>query len=63
LPDGFGVDYIEVLKRNYPDVKIVMISGFSKEAKDVAMENGADVFLEKPFTKEQLYKSVHALLN
>ena len=63
LPDGFGVDYIEVLKRNYPDIKIVMISGFSKEAKDVAMENGADIFLEKPFTKEQLYKSVHSLLN
>ena len=27
LPDGFGVDFIPVLKKNYPAVKIIMISG------------------------------------
>jgi DNA-binding response OmpR family regulator len=40
-----------------------MISGFDASAKDVALENGADLFLEKPFTRDQLYQSVKGLLN
>jgi two-component system, OmpR family, response regulator len=63
LPDGFGIDYIPDIKKNYPDIKIIMISGFDGSAKDVALENGADIFLEKPFTKQQLYDSVKSLLN
>jgi two-component system OmpR family response regulator len=62
LPDGFGVDFIAYIKTNYPDVKIVMISGFDGSVKDVALESGADVFLEKPFTKTQLHDAIlHAL--
>ena len=63
LPDGFGVDFISVIKKNYPQVKIIMISGYDGSAKDVALENGADVFLSKPFTKDQLYTSIKGLLN
>ena len=63
LPDGFGIDFISVLKKKYPAIKIIMISGFDASAKDVALENGADVFLEKPFTREQLYQSIKGLLN
>jgi two-component system, OmpR family, response regulator len=63
LPDGFGVDFIPMLKKNYPNVKIAMISGYDGAAKDVALDNGADTFIEKPFTKDQLSKSVKALLN
>ncbi len=63
LPDGFGVDFISYIKKNYPAMKIMMISGFGAAAKDIAMENGADIFMEKPFSKEQLYKSVGELLN
>jgi two-component system OmpR family response regulator len=62
LPDGFGVDFISHIKTNYPNIKIIMISGFDGSAKDVALDNGADIFLEKPFTKEQLYKSIDSLL-
>jgi DNA-binding response OmpR family regulator len=32
-------------------------------AKDVAMENGADVFLEKPFTRDKIYEALNQLLN
>jgi DNA-binding response OmpR family regulator len=63
LPDGFGVDYISYVKEKYPSVKIVMITGFDASAKDVAMENGADLFLEKPFTKQQLLAAIKSLLN
>lgn len=64
LPDGFGVDFIDYIRNNYPNIKILMISGFQASAvKDVALFAGADGFLEKPFTKQQVYDSVQALLN
>ena len=62
LKDGFGIDYIPYLKKNYPDTKIIMISGYDLSAKDVALDNGADIFLEKPFTREQLYDAINTLL-
>lgn len=61
LPDGFGVDMISLIRKKYPSIKIIMISGFATSVKDVALYNGADVFLEKPFTKEQLYNAVKEL--
>jgi len=61
LPDGLGVDFISYLKKKYPAIKIIMISGFSS-ARDVALENGADMFFEKPFSKDQLYDSINELL-
>jgi DNA-binding NtrC family response regulator len=63
LPDGFGVDFINYLKKNYPSIKIIMISGFDASVRDVALHNGADHFLEKPFTKSQLCQSIDSLLN
>ena len=63
LPDGFGIDFITHIKKNYPAVKIIMISGFDGSARDVALENGADLFLEKPFTRDQLYGSIKGVMN
>lgn len=63
LPDGFGIDYIPTLKKTYPQLKVIMISGFDSAAKDVALENGADAFLEKPFKREQLYNAIVAQIN
>lgn len=63
LPDGYGIDFLSHLKTNYPSIKIIMISGFDSSAKDVALHNGADLFLEKPFTRDQLYTSIQGLLN
>ena len=62
LPDGFGVDFISYLKHKDPSIKIIMITGFGS-ARDVAIENGADAFLEKPFSKNQFYKSINSLLH
>ncbi|MBS1761474.1 MAG: response regulator [Bacteroidetes bacterium] len=64
LPDGRGLDFIDFIRENYPATKIVMITGdLAASAKEVALANGADIFLEKPFTKDQVYNSVHELLN
>jgi two-component system, OmpR family, response regulator len=61
LPDGFGVDFITYIKKKYPAVKIIMISGFGS-VRDTALENGADVFLEKPFTKSEFDQALRNLL-
>jgi two-component system, OmpR family, response regulator len=63
LPDGLGVDFVSFIKKNYPETKVVMISGYDGTIKNAALKNGADIFLEKPFTREQLYYSIKQLLN
>ncbi len=63
LPDGYGIDFIPELKKTNPDTKIIMISGYNGAVKDLAMDSGADIFLNKPFTKDQLLKSIEGLLN
>lgn len=63
LPDGFGIDFLSYIKKEHPSTKVIMISGVDAAAKDVALENGADTFLKKPFTKAELFKSVTDLLN
>jgi two-component system OmpR family response regulator len=63
LPDGYGVDFIQYIKSNYPAIKIIMISGVDPAAEDFALELGADTFLSKPFTKRELHLSIDHLLN
>jgi len=62
LPDGFGVDFISYMRHHYPALKVVMISGYDGAVKDVALHNGADAYLEKPFTKEQIYSTLKDVL-
>ena len=57
LPDGFGVDFITYIKKKHPGIKIVMISGYSS-ARDVALANGADAFLEKPFSMSNVNEAI-----
>ena len=62
LPDGFGVDFINYIKKKYPRIRIIMISGFPT-ARDVALHNGADVFLEKPFSMDNVNEAIDSVLN
>ncbi|MEO6490661.1 MAG: response regulator [Ferruginibacter sp.] len=64
LPDGLGVNYIENIKADYPSTKIIMITAHDTASdKKRALGKGADIFLSKPFTKEQIYRSIDLLLN
>jgi DNA-binding NtrC family response regulator len=62
LPDGFGVDFISYIKKKYPAIKIIMISGFGS-ARDVALANGADMFFEKPFPLDEFYETLDRLID
>jgi DNA-binding response OmpR family regulator len=61
LPDGFGVDFISYIRKKYPPVRIIMISGLVS-ARDVALANGADMFFEKPFSLDEFNKALDQLL-
>ena len=64
LPDGHGLDFVEYLRINYPAIKIVMITGYEPSTpREMAMSDNADIFLQKPFTREQVYDSVKSLFN
>jgi len=62
LPDGFGVDVIGYIKKKYPSIKIIMISGLAA-ARDVALANGADLFFEKPFPLEEFHEAINRFLS
>lgn len=61
LPDGYGLDFIVYLKQRYPLLKIIMISGFGL-AREPALENGADMFFEKPFDLNEFSEGISKLL-
>lgn len=61
LPDGYGIDFIVYLKQRYPSLKIIMISGFGL-AREAALENGADLFFEKPFNLDDFNEGINKLL-
>ena len=63
LPDGLGLDFIQYVKSNYPEIKIVMITahdGLTERKK--AHAEGADLFISKPFTREVIDYAIKKLL-
>jgi CheY-like chemotaxis protein len=63
LPDGLGIDFIGYLKGEYPQIKIIMITGVDGIAEDAVLATGADRFISKPFTQAQLQESINHVLN
>ena len=62
LPDGLGMDYIKTIKDDYPTLKIIMITGNTDITdRETALQNGADIFLAKPFTKEQIQAAIESV--
>jgi two-component system OmpR family response regulator len=63
LPDGYGVDFIPVVKKEYPNTKIVMMTAHDTGAdEDRALKMGADYFIGKPFTRATIINTLHAVL-
>lgn len=63
LPDGKGVEFIDYVKKNCPAAKVVMITAYDTYSdRQKAMQEGADYFIGKPFTKDMIYKTVEKLI-
>ncbi len=64
LPDGLGIDFLEYIKSQHSEVKVIMITADTKVGvREKAINNGADRFLAKPFDAEKIIAEVKALLD
>ena len=63
LPDGFGLEFIPYVKKNYPEVKIVMITAHDGAVeRKTAYEGGVDMFIAKPLTRKMINDAIDKLL-
>ena len=63
LPDTNGVSGVRELKRSYPDVPIlVLTASAASDYKDLALEAGADAFLEKSVGATDIANVIKAFL-
>lgn len=62
MPDGEGLETIRAVRRQYPGLKILVMSGkFGPDVLRMAKLLGADASLSKPFSAEDLLFSVRAI--
>lgn len=62
LPDIDGLKLLKVIRHNYPNTPIVIITGYGKDSiAEKAKLEDADGFLEKPFSVDDLTKMLQAL--
>ncbi len=55
MPNCSGMDIIELLSRDMPDIVLIVITGYASIVSAVeAMKKGAYDYLPKPFTPDQL---------
>lgn len=62
LPDGEGVEYIENFKENDNRAVVMMTAYDTLYDRKKAEKNGADAFIGKPFTKEQITNIIKKIL-
>jgi CheY-like chemotaxis protein len=62
LPDIDGLKLLKVIKFNYPDLPVIVITGYASETvvEEIRTQN-ADGYLEKPFSMEDLTKILAAI--
>lgn len=64
MPKHSGIDLIRHVNQNYPEIGVIMITGYpSIDAAVEAVKQGAEEFLPKPFTDEELLSAVQCALD
>ena len=64
LPDGSGLREIKAIRKDFPDMKIILMSAHDGcTEKKTALQNGADLFLSKPLSQESIESSIEQLFN
>ena len=64
MPREDGLDLINYLNDNFPDIKVVMITGFpEKKATHQAFRDGIVEFLFKPVEREELVLTIKKLMS
>jgi DNA-binding NtrC family response regulator len=64
MPEVNGFDLIRHVRENFPDTEMMMITGYPSVPDAVkAVKTGAEEYLPKPFTDEELLSTVERVLN
>lgn len=64
MPGVSGLDLIRHVRENFKETEVIMITGYpSIEGAVKAVKSGAEEYLTKPFTDEELYTAVQRALN
>jgi len=59
LPEIDGMEVLRIIKKNHPDVIVVMITGYpSVESAVKAMKLGVSDYVSKPFTPDELKETI-----
>lgn len=62
LPDGYGLDFIPFIKKNYPGVKVIMITAHDGAAdRKQAYDGGVDLFVAKPLNRKLINDAIDKL--
>ncbi len=62
MPGKHGLEVIEELRRDYPDAKIIALSGSGVKDLKKSLTIGANHALEKPFLTRELLRAVKETL-
>jgi DNA-binding response OmpR family regulator len=62
MPDISGVGVISIVKKKYPGIPVIAITGWGEHPEALATEADADLVLEKPFELAELDKHVTNML-
>jgi DNA-binding NtrC family response regulator len=63
MPKVGGLDLIRHVRSNFPDIGVIMITGFASIGSAVsAIREGAEDYLSKPFTDDELLTAVRSAL-
>ena len=62
LPDGDGIDVLQLLKADLPGIRVLMVSGAADvERVKEALSQGADGFVVKPYSEGKLAAALDRL--
>lgn len=63
MPGINGFELLDHIKANYPDIPVIILSGYhSPEKSELARKKGAVAYLRKPFKIEELVRAVRSIL-
>src|ERR1700753_2178079 len=64
LPDGFGLEFIPYVKKNYPEIKMIMITAHdSASDRKTAYDGGVDLFVAKPLNRKMINDAIDKLFS
>ncbi len=63
MPGMNGYQLAKQVSKKYPEIKIIIASGYNDEANTHDIKNLSYLYLDKPFHSDVLLKAIHKLLN